>query len=225
MQMGSRIAVITTLAIPMPLLATTKPVQAQGTNASLTHLSHVATGFNATPGGRGLAVTAAMEANAAMMYANFAAGKTDDLEAMKTNVRNVLHALVPEKGSQGPGLGFGLKPAVELIATHIELAVEAAGASATMKKIGPNVAMAARSVAARCQAIADLGAKVLAAPTAAEAAPLVEELRTMALALDTGKDMNGDGKRELNATEPGMNQLEAQVYSIFEREKLPRILK
>ena len=65
---------------------------------------------------------------------------------------------------------------------------------------------------------------VLAAQTAAEAAPLVEQLRTMALQLDTGKDENGDGKRELNATEPGMNQLEAQVYSIFEGEKLPRIL-
>lgn len=225
MQIGSRIAIATMLISPVALFATTRAVEAQGANASLTHFSHVATGFNGTPDGRGLAVTAAIEVNAAMMYANFAAGRTDDLEAMKTNVRNVIHALVPQEGVKGPSLGFGAKRAVETIATHIELAVKAPGASETMRKIGPNVATAARSVAARCQAMVDLGGKVLAIQTAAEAAPLVEQLRTMALELDTGKDVNGNGKKDLDATEPGMNQLEAQVYSIFEGEKLPRILK
>ena len=225
MQMGSRIAVVTMLVFPMALCATTTGVEAQGTNASLTYFSHVATGFDATPGGRGLTVTAAVEVNAAMMYANFAAGRTDGLDAMKTNVRNVIHALVPQEGVKGPSLGFGAKRAVETIATHIELAVKAPGASETMRKIGPNVATAARAVAARCQAMVDLGGRVLAAETAPEAAPLVEQLRTMALELDTGKDVNGNGRRDLDATEPGMNQLEAQVYSIFEGEKLPRVLQ
>jgi hypothetical protein len=47
----------------------------------------------------------------------------------------------------------------------------------------------------------------------------------MALELDTGRDANGNGRIDLDATEPGMNQLEAQVYSILEGEKLPRILQ
>jgi hypothetical protein len=87
------------------------------------------------------------------------------------------------------------------------------------------VATASRALAARAQAMAELGARVLAAKTAADARPLVQDLRTMALELDTGRDANGNGRIDLDATEPGMNQLEAQVYSILEGEKLPRILQ
>jgi hypothetical protein len=224
MPIRSRIAVVT-LVFAVALFATREAVQAQKASEALTHFSHVATGFSEAPDGRGLTVTAAMEVNTAMMYANFAAGHPTDLEAMKTNVRNVLHGLVPQQGTQGPGLGFGAKRAADAVATHIEMAVKAAGASETMRKLGPNVAMAARAVAARAQEMADISARVLAAQTAAEAAPLVEQLRTLALQLDTGRDANGSGRIDLDAVEPGMNQLEAQVYSIFEGEKLPRVLK
>ena len=225
MQIGSKVGIALTVVVPCGLFVTIGAACAQPTNQSLAHFSHVATGFDGAPSGRGLTVTAAMEVNTAMMYANFAAGRTTDLEAMKTNARNVLHALMPQEGAQGPGLGFGVKRAAEAVATHIEMAVKAPGASETMKKLGPNVAMAARAVAARAQSMTDLAGRVLAASTAAEAAPLVEQLRGMALELDTGKDANGSGRVELDATEPGMNQLEAQVYSIFEGEKLPRVLK
>jgi len=225
MQIGSKVAIALTLIFPVALFATTGEVKAQQTSQALTHFSHVATGFDGAPGGRGLTVTAAMEVNAAMMYANLAAGHPTNLDAMKTNVRNVLHALVPQEETKGPGLGFGVKRAAEAVTTHIEMAVKAPGASATMKKLGPNVAMAARAVATRAQEMADIGGRVLSAQTAAEAAPLVEQLRTLALQLDTGKDVDGSGRIDLNAAEPGMNQLEAQVYSIFEGEKLPRVLK
>jgi hypothetical protein len=222
MQVGLGSSIASTLAFSMAILA---GIEAQQTSQALTHFSHVATGFTGTPGGRGLAVTAAMEVNTAMMYSNFAAGRPADLEAMKTNVRNVLHALDPEAQSQGPGLGFGIGKAAEAIVTHIEMAVKAPGASETIRKLGPNVAMAARAVAARAQVMADLARRVLAAQTAAEAAPLAEQLRTLALELDTGKDVNGSRRIDLDASEPGMNQLEAQLYSIFEGEKLPRVLK
>jgi hypothetical protein len=225
MQIGSTAWITLTLVLPVALVAAMGEAGAQQPNQALTHFSHVATGFKGTPGGRGLTMTAAIEVNVAMMYANFAAGHPTDLNAMKTNVRNVLHALVPEEGAEGPGLGFGIKRAAEAVATHIEMAVKAPGASETMKKLGPNVAMAARAVAARAHRMADIARRALAAPTAAEAAPLVEQLRTMALELDTGKDVNGSGRVDLDATEPGMNQLEAQVYSILEGEKLPRVLK
>ena len=225
MQIGSRAAIALTLVFQVALFATTGEVEAQQTSQALTHFSHVATGFGGAPGGRGLTMTAAMEVNTAMMYANFAAGHPTDLDAMKTNIRHVLHALVPKEGAQGPGLGFGVKRAAEAVVTHIERAVNAPGASETMRKNGPNVAVAARAVAARAQAMADAGGRVLAAQTAAEAVPLVEQLRTMALELDTGRDANGSGRIDLDAAEPGMNQLEAQVYSILEGEKLPRVLK
>ncbi|MGH9256444.1 MAG: hypothetical protein ACRD3C_17940 [Vicinamibacterales bacterium] len=225
MPIGSRAAIALTLVLTVACFAATGDAHAQQANQALTHFSHVATGFNGTPGGRGLAVTAAMEVNTAMMYANFAAGHPTDLAAMQTNVRYVLHALVPQPGTKGMGLGFGVKQAAELVVTHIEMAVNAPGASATMRKLGPDVAIAARAGAARAQAMADLGGRVLAAQTAAQAAPIVEQLRTLALQLDTGRDANGNGRIDLDRVEPGMNQLEAQVYSIFEGEQLPRALK
>lgn len=197
----------------------------QQTGEALTHFSHVATGFGGAPGGRGLVVTMAMEANTAMMYANFAVGSPASLEAMKANVRNVLHALVPEQGAKGPGLGFGVRRAAEAVATHIELAVKSPGGSETLRKLGPGVGQAARAVAARAQEMADIANRVLASPTAAQAAPLVEQLRALALQLDLGRDVDGNGRVDVNGVEPGMNQLEAQVYSILEGDKLPRVLK
>lgn len=207
------------------LLAMLEVATGQQTGEALTHFNHVATGFSGAPGGRGLVVTTAIEVNTAMMYANFAAGNPTNLDAMKTNVRSVLHALAPEQGAKGPGLGFGVRRAAEAVVTHIELAVKSPGVSETLRKLGPNVALAGRAVAARAQEMADLGNRVLAAQTAAQAGPLVEQLRALALQLDLGRDANGNGQVEMNATEPGMNQLEAQVYSIFEGDKLPRVLR
>ena len=207
------------------LLAMSSEVAGQQTGQALTHFNHVATGFTGAPGGRGLVVATAIEVNTAMMYSNFAAGSPTDLDAMKANVRNVLHALVPEQGGKGPGLGFGVKRAAEAVVTHIELAVKSPGASEVLLKLGPAVAQAGRAVAARAQEMADLGTRVLATQTAAQAAPLVGELRALALQLDLGRDANGNGQIEVNAIEPGMNQLEAQVYSIFDGDKLPRVLR
>jgi hypothetical protein len=214
-----------TIILAAGLLAMPIELAGQQKGEALTHFNHVAAGFTGAPDGRGLVVTAAIEANTAMMYANFAAGNPTNLDAMKTNVRNVLHALAPEQEAKGPGLGFGVKRAAEAVVAHIELAVKSPGASENLRKLGPAVAQAGRAVAARAQEMADLGKRVLAAQTAAQAAPLVEQLRVLALQLDLGRDTNGNGQIEVNAVEPGMNQLEAQVYSIFEGDKLPRVLR
>ena len=50
--MGSKITAVTLLAVPIALLAAKGAAEAQGTNASLTHFSHVATRFDATQIGR-----------------------------------------------------------------------------------------------------------------------------------------------------------------------------
>lgn len=206
------------------VLALPEIVWSQQKGEAFTHFSHVATGFNGAPGGRGLVVTTAMEVNTAMLYANFAAGQPTNLDAMKTNVRNVLHALTPEQGANGPGLGFGVKRGAEAVVTHIELAVKSPGASDALLKLGPRVAQSGRAVAARAQEMADIAKSVIAAQTAAQAAPLVERLRALALQLDLGRDVNGNGQVDADRIEPGMNQLEAQVYSIFEGDQLPRVL-
>jgi hypothetical protein len=213
MRIGLMAALI--MAVPLP----------QSTGDAFTHFSHVATGFSGAPGGRGLVVTTAMEVNTAMMYANFAAGRPTDLDAMKANARHVLHALAPQDGVKGMGLGFGVQRAADAVAMHIELAVKAPGASETIRKLGPTVAAAARAVAARAQEMTGIAARIVSATTAAQAAPLAAQLRTLALELDTGRDVNGNGRVDLDAIEPGMNQLEAQVYAILEGDRLPRVLR
>jgi len=161
---------------------------------ALTHLGHITTGFAQSPGG--LAVTAAIEVNAAMYHANLAAGQPG-LEQMRLHTLHVLDVLPSVATAAGA------------VATHIELAVKAADASPAIRKLGPAVAASARAVAARAQAMRTLASQAIAASSFEVAAPLVRQLRAMALTLDT----------------EGLNPLEAAVYSILEAERLPRLLR
>jgi hypothetical protein len=201
------------LFAPALLLGT----EAAAQSFSSPHLGHLTTEFGRAPEGRGLIVTAAEEANIAMMHANFAGGDLANLDAMKTHIGHVLHAINPE-GRQGPGLGFGLKPAAEAIISHGGMAASAPTASEALRTMGPDLVAAARGVSARADRIFALGERVLAATTAAEAAPLVEEIRTLALALDTGEG------NDLGAGQGGLTHVEAQAYEILSGERLLRVL-
>ena len=161
---------------------------------ALTHLGHITTQFGQATGG--LAVTAAIEVNAAMYHANLAAGQPG-LDLMKLHTVHVLNVLP------------SMVTAAEAVASHIELAIKAADASPAIRKLGPNVAASARAVTSRAQAMRKLASQVMAASSVEVAAPLVQQLRAMALTLDT----------------EGLNPLEAAVYSILEAERLPRVLR
>ena len=175
-------------AAPAPPVAPTAP-----RGDALTHLGHITTRFGQTGG---LAVTAAIEVNAAMYHANLAAGQPG-LDLLKLHTVHVLDVLP------------SVVTAAEAVATHIELAMKAADASPAISKLGLIVAASARAVSSRAQAMRTLASQALAAPSHEVAAPLVQRLRTMALALDT----------------EGLNPLEAAVYSILEAERLPRLLR
>ena len=171
-----------------PPPASKKPAWPKG--EALTHIGHIAS----PP--QGLAVTAAVEVNAAMYHANLAAGQAG-LDLLKLHTLHVLDVLP------------SVTKAAEAIAAHIELAVKAGDATPAIRKSGPNVATSARAVSARAAAMRKLASQALAAPSYEAAAPLVQQLRAMALTLDT----------------EGLNPLEAAVYAILEAERLPRILQ
>ena len=202
-------------ALAVLLIAATAGAQ----EVSSPHVGHVATAFPNAPGGHGLAVTAAREANTAMLHANFAAGDLSSLDAMQTHARHVLHALDPEQQNEGPGLGFGVKQAAEAIVRHIEMGVESEGASEALRTYGPRVAMAGRSVVERAERGVEIIRQVLAAETAQQAGPLVRELQELALQLDTGTGSN------LEAGEGGLVHLEAQVYNVLIGERQLRVLR
>ncbi len=216
MQMNALVA-----AVPMLLLIPTVPFAgaAQQARAAAPHVAHLTSGFPGAPAGRGLVVTVAEEANIAMMHANFAAGDPGNLDAMKTHVGHVLYVLDPRQGAQGAGLGFGVKPAAEAIVRHIELAMNEPDASEATLTYGPDLAAAARGVAGRADRLTQIGRRVLAASTAAEATPLVEEIRALALQLDTGEG------RDLAAGQGGISHIEAQAHEILIGEGLLRVLR
>lgn len=208
----------------LPIFVVAAPAGAQQARMP-THLGHVASGFPGAPDGRGLAVTTAAEVSLAMRHANLAAGDLSDLASMQTHAGHVLHLLSPEQGGQGPGLGFGVIPGVQAIRRHVELAAGADGASASLRTHAGHVALAASAVEARAGEIADIARTIQSAETASQAAPLAEQLRQRALQLDTGEDVNGSGRLDLDGVEGGFEQLEDHTYLILEGERLPRTLR
>jgi DNA-binding beta-propeller fold protein YncE len=173
---------------PAPAVAAPMPK-----GEALTHFGHITTAFGQAGG---LAVTAAIEVNAAMYHANLAAGHPS-LDLMKLHTIHVLDVLP------------SVSKAAEAIATHIELSIKAADATPAIRKFGPAVVAAARAVSSRALAMRTLASQSLATSSFEAARPLVQKLRAMALTLDT----------------EGLNPLEAAVYAILEAERLPRILR
>jgi len=198
-------------------------VAQQGTQAPR-HVAHVASGFGSAPDGKGLAATASTEAGIAMLHANFAVGDLSNLAAMQRHAGHVLHALDPAEGARGPGLGFGLIRAAEGVATHVELAAGADGASASLRRHAQHVATVARTVAERAEEAAAVARRLQAAPSIRRASPLVAELRLLTYQLVEGEDSNGDGNLSLEG-EAGVQQLEAHVYLILEGEGVLRIIR
>lgn len=181
-------------------------VSAQDDNPVTLHVGHVAEGFNGTPDGQGLLPAARAEAEIVVRHATLAAEDTTDLDAMQLHVGHVLHAVDPAVMAQGPGLGYGMKPAAEAAARHIEMAREAEGASRRVRDYGRRVATSARNTVERADEIIALGEQIREATDASEAAPLVGELKEIADILIEGIDENNDGGVGWRRGEGGLEQ-------------------
>lgn len=178
------------------LLALTAPGEeaAAQTNPAHTHMGHVADGFRGTPDGQGLLPTAVAEAEVAATHAGLAARDLSNLDGMKRHAGHVLHAVDPSQVENGPGAGYGVIRAAQGVVQHIELAAGAEGASDNVKTHATHVATSARNTVRRAQRIAELAQEIQAAQSASAAAPLMEEMNTLAQALVAGVDANGDGR-------------------------------
>ena len=175
------------------------------------HIGHLTTGFQGTPDGEGLLPTALAEARVAAQHAALAARDPADLDAMKQHAAHVLHAIEPGESTSGPGRGYGLKQAAAAVATHIELAARAQGATQAVQTHAVHIATAARNTAERADRIAALARQIRAAPSAAEAAPLVVQLASLAAELIPGADADGDGRIGWEHGEGGLQHVEQHV--------------
>jgi hypothetical protein len=185
------------------------------------HIGHVVNGFSDTPNGRGLLPTAMAEARVAIQHAGLAAKNPTSLDAMKLHAGHVINALDPTVVATGPGLGYGVKKAATGVATHIELAAKAQGASPNVVMHATHIAMSARNTVQRADQIVALAKQIQAATSATDAAALVSQMVSQCDQLMAGADANGDGRITWEAGEGGLQQVQQHVNLMLAAEKAP----
>ncbi|MGH7502087.1 MAG: hypothetical protein ACREL7_10050 [Longimicrobiales bacterium] len=201
--------VLATLAFILPLAP--DALGAQGANPAHAHIGHLADAFRGTPEGKGLIPTAIAEANVVAQHAALAARDPNDLDAAKTHAGHIMHAIDPASAERGPGLGYGLKPAVTAALNHAGLAARSEGASQNVANHTGHITASLTNTSQRADRIAELAKGIQAAASAADAAPLVTELNTVASQLVPGVDANGDGRVGWQENEGGLQQAEQHV--------------
>lgn len=209
-------------------LAPHEPAHAQGglalpqaaTSAAHVHVEQVATRFADTPSGLGLLPTAAAEVEVAIQHAGLALADSLDLDGMKRHADHVLHALDPALAPVGPGLGYGVRRAVEGILEHIQLAGAAEDASDNVRTHAEYIAGAARSALERIERVVSLASRVRSATTAAEAASLVRGLEATTRAVWAGQDADRDGRIVWDSPEGGLRQVQQHMTLLRRGEGL-----
>ena len=113
-----------------------------------------------------------------------------------------------------------MKKAAQGIATHIELAAKAPGASKNVMMHAEHIAAAARNSVQRSDQIVALAKQIQAATTAADAAALVNQLVSLTNELVAGKDVNADGRVGVERGEGGLQQCDEHIKLLLAGEKL-----
>ena len=222
MRIGKRGPAVLTVAMPAIMIGA--GLAAQETSPAHAHVAHVTTAFGGAPDGKGLAATASAEVGTALLHANFSAGDLSDLGAMRRHGGHVAHLLDPAGAGAGPGLGFGVVPAIEGVLRHVGLAAQAEGGSDNIRTHAGHVTTIGNGILAVARRAADVARRLEAAPSIRRASPLVAELRFLAYHVAGGRDVNGDGQLSLDG-EAGVQQMEAHLYLLLEGEALPRELR
>ena len=174
-------------------------------NMSHAHMGHVTKSWGDTPDKKGLLPTAMAEAKIAAQHAGFAANKPDDLGWMQMHARHVLNAIDPSVEAKGPGMGYGVIKAAGGTTKHIGFAAKSEDASENVRIHAAHVSASSQNTVKRAQEIVTLGKKVIAAGSAADAAPLVKQMATLSSQLMSGVDANGDGSITWHEGEGGLD--------------------
>jgi len=208
----STLAVLIGQALPGQVkVVASGPVIPVPATASGVHIGHVVNSFGDTPDKWGLLPTAVAEQKVAKDHAALAMRAPTNLSMLQLHAGHVINALDPTIVTAGPGRQYGLKRAATGIATHIELAGAAAGATPAEVLHSKHIATAARSTVARADQIIVLAQKVQMATDAATAAGFMNQIAILCDQLQTGADMNNDGRVTFDAPEGGLQQVQEHV--------------
>lgn len=207
----STLAVLTGAPLPGTVKATPTVTVAVPATASGVHIGHVVNSFADTPDKMGLLPIAKAEQQIAVQHAALAMRAPTNLSMLQLHAGHIISALDPTIVAGPPGKGYGVKKAATGIATHIELAGAAAGATPGEVLHSKHIATAARSTVARADQIIALAEKVRAATDAAAAAQLMSQISILCEQLDKGADANSDGRVTFEAPEGGLQQVQEHV--------------
>jgi len=203
--------VVAVTGAPLPGYAARAAILPVPAGPAGVHIGHVVNSFSETPTLQGLLPAAMAEARIAITHAGLAGRQPTNLDYMKLHAGHVIHALDPKVITMGPGLGYGVTRGAAGVATHIDLAAAAEGASPAVVMHSKHIAAAARSVVERAGAALAIAQKIQAATTPAEAAALVSQLTSAVEQLIAGVDLNGDGRISWDQGEGGLQQADEHV--------------
>lgn len=183
-----------------------------------THIGHVTTAFQGTPGGQGLLPTAIAEGTIALHHAALAMKSEGNLEAMKLHAGHIIHAIDPSVQPNGPGLGYGVKRAATGVAQHIQLAAKVEGASKNVAVHSVHVATSAGNVVKWADEAIAIANSIRAATTATEASPHLSRLQTIVWQIRDGADGNKRGRVGWDVGEGGLQQIEMHIQFLLKGE-------
>jgi len=160
------------------------------------HLGHVMTNWRDTPGTRGFLPVAVEEAKIAVLQANLAA-KGESLDDITLHAGHVLHALDPTVEPKGPGAGYGVRKAATGAQQHLDLAMKAEGATASIARYGGEVSTSLSSVLQWVDQAIAAAQKTRAATEATDAARAAADLAALALRISDEGLEPGQTRMEL----------------------------
>lgn len=170
------------------------------------HIKHVLETVNGPPDQVGYLTILEEEAQIARRHAELAAADPADLEAMKTHVHHVRHAVDPSTEEKGPGKGFGLLRSAKSVESKMKLAVASEGSTENIERHSTHVATSAGNVVRWAEAILAESEKVLAAETAEAAAPSTQRIAELTRFILEGHDADEDGQVSWQQGEGGIPQ-------------------
>lgn len=157
-------------------------------------------------GERGLFDVARTEAAIAQRHTKAALRETD-LAEMKSQVAAAVHAIDPGLVARGPGLGTGLRPALQATADRLlaaQLAQSAPEADAALRATAASVA--AQTALMRTDDALREARDALAAQSTSQAIPSLVRLDDLLTRITQGQDTDGNGEITWNQGEGGLQQ-------------------
>jgi hypothetical protein len=177
-------------------------------------LATIATAATGTPGGRGLLDVAIAEARTALAQAVLAEKAAGDLAAMRRYGAAILHALDPAQQASGPGLGYGLRRAVQEVILEIQ-ATASADSRPDIARLTPRALTAAQEVLGRTVTLVGLAQRLQGSSDAAQAATLSRQMRETAAAVLAGPNFTLTRTPRAQITAGGLHAVKATLAIII----------